>query len=120
MAARRFAVKAAACSQEQRAEIAEVITRPEIRAKYHLSDREITRLLHLLDTTTFTVTLGNPLPLTVRDPKDAHILAAALGSDEVNYLVTGDTDLLVPRDDPRIGALEIVAAREFLSILASE
>jgi hypothetical protein len=56
------------------------------------------------------------IPVDVRDPKDAHILAAALGGD-ADYLITGDDDLLVLRDDSRLSRPDIVTVVEFLSIL---
>ncbi|MFM7197042.1 MAG: putative toxin-antitoxin system toxin component, PIN family, partial [Chloroflexota bacterium] len=47
-----------------------------------------------------------PLGMRIRDPNDAHVLAAALAGN-VDYLVTGDADLLVldgtlPAGAPRI------------------
>lgn len=56
------------------------------------------------------------LPVSVRDPKDEHILAAALGG-EADYLVTGDQDLLVLAGDPRLGSLQIVTVAAFMDIL---
>jgi predicted nucleic acid-binding protein len=43
------------------------------------------------------------------------VLAAALGN--ADYLVTGDDDLLVLADDPRLGQLRILTVTAFLNIL---
>jgi predicted nucleic acid-binding protein len=56
------------------------------------------------------------IPIPLRDPKDEHILAAALGGN-ADYLVTGDFDLLVHQGGPRLSTLRIVTAAQFLSIL---
>ena len=58
------------------------------------------------------------LPVHVRDPKDAKILALALGGN-ADYLVTGDDDLLVLNGDPRLGKLQIVTVHTFLTVLQS-
>ncbi|HSH81667.1 MAG TPA: putative toxin-antitoxin system toxin component, PIN family, partial [Herpetosiphonaceae bacterium] len=57
-----------------------------------------------------------PFPVAVRDVKDAHVLAAALDGS-ADYLITGDDDLLVLADDPRLGTLQIVTIRVFLDRL---
>jgi predicted nucleic acid-binding protein len=56
-------------------------------------------------------------PLLVRDPKDDMILAAAIGGN-ADFLVTGDADLLVLANDPKLGHLRIVSPSEFLSLLS--
>ena len=60
--------------------------------------------------------LGGTLPVQVRDPKDEHVLAAAL-SGKADYLVTGDEDLLHLDGDPKLGNLQIITAREFVNLL---
>lgn len=54
--------------------------------------------------------------MLLRDPKDVHILAAALNGG-ADYLVTGDDDLLEHQNDPRLGTLRIVTVARFLAIL---
>ncbi|MBI4492304.1 MAG: putative toxin-antitoxin system toxin component, PIN family [Chloroflexi bacterium] len=103
-------------SREQREELEDVLHRPQIQQRYSLSLEEVATLLHLLDTTAASAPPRRRLPVAVRDRKDEMILAAAL-SGRADYLVTGDDDLLVLRDDPRIGRLKIVTVREFLEIL---
>jgi len=100
-------------SEEQRTELEDVLHRPEIAQKYRLSQQEIADLLLLVDNTAPQVPLRRRLPVKVRDPKDAHLLAAALGG-KADYLVTGDEDLLVLNGHPKLGTLAIVNAREFL------
>ncbi len=102
----------------QRAELVAVLARPHFRERFGVSDDETRALLYLLETRARRAPLRDPLPIRVRDPKDEHILAAALGAG-VGYLVSGDTDLLTLADDPLLGALRIVTPRAFLDILAT-
>lgn len=51
----------------------------------------------------------------LRDPKDAHVLAAAIASD-CDILVTGDKDILVL---PQVGKLRILKPAAALRLLAS-
>lgn len=104
-------------SAEQRKEVAVVLGRPRIRLRYHLASDEIVLLLQLLDSSTTHILPRRRLPVHVRDNKDDPILAAALGG-KASYLVTGDDDLLVLRDDPRIKSLQIVTVRDFLEVLS--
>lgn len=106
-------------SQEQRAEIAEVLSRPEICQKYDVSEREREALLRRIDRTAAEVNPRRRPAIPVRDAKDEKILALALAG-RADYLVTGDEDLLVLRDDPRLGKLKVVTAREFLHILSEQ
>ncbi|MCL4459326.1 MAG: putative toxin-antitoxin system toxin component, PIN family [Chloroflexi bacterium] len=96
-----------------------VLLRPKFAEKYGITLEEVTDFLFLIDTSARRVTPSRRLPITVRDKKDEGILAAALGG-KADYLVTGDEDLLVLRDDPRLGRLKIVTARDFLDILTRE
>lgn len=58
------------------------------------------------------------LPVAVRDVKDEKILASAVDGT-VDYLVTGDIDLLILNGNPALGVLKIVTVRDFISILSS-
>ena len=102
-------------SDEQHAELIDVFGRPRIAAQFRLGAEELAALFAGLAAAT-RAPLRAQLPVQVRDPKDAHSLAAALGGD-ADYLVTGDDDLLAHRGDPRLGRLKIVTAAEFLAIL---
>lgn len=106
-------------SEAQRAEIDDVLRRPAIADKYGLTSQALTDLLFVLDTSAVPVLARRRLPLAVRDPKDEHMVAAAL-SGRADYLVTGDEDLLVLDSDPRLGQLRMVTPRAFLEILAAQ
>lgn len=54
------------------------------------------------------------VPVTVRDTKDIHLRAAALGGN-ADYLITGDDDLLVLNGDPALGRLRIVTVRTYFN-----
>lgn len=101
-------------SEDQFLELHDVLNRPEIVNKYHLSEDERSDLFFLLGTIAKRVTPLLTLPVRVRDIKDEKILAAAIAE----YLITGGDDLLVLRDDPQIGNLKIVTVRDFLDILS--
>ena len=103
-------------SDEQRAEIADVLARPKFTERFKLSTDAIQGLFYLLETRAHRVPLHDPLPLQVRDHKDNHILAAALGGG-ADYLVSGDADLLSLADDPRITPLQIITVQRFLTLL---
>jgi len=80
-----------------------------------VSPEEVEALLVLVETFSLKVSPRRTVPLAVRDPKDTMVLAAALGN--ADYLVTGDDDLLVLADDPRLGQLRILTVTAFLNIL---
>jgi hypothetical protein len=96
-------------------ELVSVFSRPKLVDRYALSPDELATLFNRLAAVP-PVEPVVALPVAIRDAKDAHILAAALGGD-ADYLVTGDDDLLVLHDDPRLPRPGIVTAVEFLSIL---
>ena len=99
-------------------ELAIVLHRPHVAQRYGLTESEITQLLTLAATQALLVEPAASLPLTVRDPKDEQVLAAALGG-RADYLITGDADLLTLSGDPRLGALRILTARSFLDLLTA-
>jgi uncharacterized protein len=103
-------------SAEQRVEVQEVLSRPEIARRYNLSDEAKAHLLFLIDTLALQAPLRQRLPIHVRDPKDDHLLAAALGG-KADYLVTGDADLLTLDRDPKLPNLRILSVRSFLDLL---
>lgn len=103
-------------SAEQRTEVQEVLSRPEIARRYNLSEEAKAQLLFLIDTLALQAPLRQRLPIHVRDPKDDHLLAAALGG-KADYLVTGDADLLTLDRHPKLPHLRILAVRPFLDLL---
>ncbi|MDQ3541358.1 MAG: putative toxin-antitoxin system toxin component, PIN family [Chloroflexota bacterium] len=102
-------------SDGQLNELYDVLARPFLTQKLNIPRERITDLLELLEEMTERVDPLDPLPVPVRDPKDEVILGAAIAGD-ADFLVTGDNDLRVLADDPRLGRLQIVTARKFLDI----
>ncbi len=102
-------------SDRQNIELTEVFRRPKIVRDYQLAPMRLIQLFAGLAAATLVIP-SQSIPVSLRDPKDEHILAAAIGGN-ADYLVTGDQDLLVHRDDPRLGPLKIVTAAEFLNAL---
>lgn len=103
-------------SAEQRAEVQKVLSRPAIAKKYNLSKEYRAHLLFLIDSLALPVSLRRRLPVLVRDPKDEHLLAAALGG-KADYLVTGDEDLLILDGHQTLPNLRVLTVRTFLQVL---
>ena len=96
------------------AEIADVLNRPRIRDRYTVAPERIATLLAALRAQARWITPQpiDTLPLHCRDPRDDKFLACAIAGG-CEYLVTGDTDLLVLEGDPALGALRILTPRAF-------
>ncbi|MCL5946824.1 MAG: putative toxin-antitoxin system toxin component, PIN family [Chloroflexi bacterium] len=103
---------------QQRDELAAVLQRAKLRERYDLPPEDVALLLRLVDAAAVRVPLSRRLPVSVRDAKDEMILASALGG-QAGYLVTGDSDLLILRNNPHLGDLKIVTVAEFLAVLAT-
>jgi putative PIN family toxin of toxin-antitoxin system len=97
-------------------EYRQVLQRPKLREKYTLTEEEITAFLFLIETHAHIVTPQHRLPVNIRDKRDEGVLATALGG-QADYLVSGDQDLLVLKDEPGLRGLRIVTAKEFLNLL---
>ena len=93
--------------------------RPRIRERYRIGDAEVALLLQRLSSCIESPRSVTRLGVEVRDPEDRHVLAAAVGG-KVEYLVTGDNDLLVLRDHPAVAPLRVVTVQEFLAVLADD
>lgn len=104
-------------SAQLRSELEEVLRRDRFRTKYGLTPEEVADFLFLVDTKALFVRPIQHLPVTIRDPKDAIVLATALGG-RADYVVSGDDDLLSVAADPRLGDLRIRTVREFLEVLS--
>jgi putative PIN family toxin of toxin-antitoxin system len=102
-------------SGEQHAELTNVFSRPRIVRDERITRHVLARLLTALALATRVIPSPR-VPLSVRDPKDEPILAAALGGN-ADYLVTGDGDLLALQGDPLLGSTEIVTVAQFFAIL---
>ncbi len=79
------------------------------------------RIVEFIQNLEFAAELVQPasevdLPVHSRDLKDDYLLAASLVG-KVDYLVTGDEDLLVLSTNPGLGKLKIVSVRQFLSAI---
>lgn len=103
-------------ADEELDELEDVLQRPRVARFLRLPDDEMTAIGRALHHDAIRVRPLPSLPLEVRDPKDAHILGAAIAGD-VDYIVTGDRDLLVLNGNPELGRLQIVTPAEFLAIL---
>jgi predicted nucleic acid-binding protein len=95
-----------------------VFGRPKIIRQFRITLKELTGLIARIAGVT-PIVPSSSIPVSLRDPKDEHILAAALAG-KADYLVTGDDDLLMHQGDPRLGALQIVTASQFLSMLEEQ
>ncbi len=105
-------------SADHHAELADVLARPKLARLFRIEPADLAELLAGLAAVPRVIPAPT-IPLTVRDPKDAKIVAAALGG-EADYLVTGDDDLLVLARDPRLGRLRIVTVAAFLAVLGEQ
>ena len=95
-----------------------MFSRPKIIRQFRITLIELTELIARIGAVT-PIVPSSSIPVSLRDPKDEHILAAALVG-KADYLVTGDDDLLVHQGDPRLGALKIVTASQFLAMLEEQ
>lgn len=105
-------------SDRQHAELITVFARPKIIQRFRITLIELTELIARIAGVTRVVP-SSSIPVSLRDVKDEHILAAALAG-KADYLVTGDDDLLVHQGDPRLGALQIVTPSQFLAMLEEQ
>lgn len=104
-------------SLEQLEEIKDVSQRKKLRAR-PLFTKRITELIEDIE---YVAELIKPLPkkdlpIYGRDGEDDFMIAAAIGGN-VDYLITGDEDLLVLNDNPALGKLKVISVRDFLKIL---
>ena len=95
-------------------ELADVLPRPHIFKKYHLTEQLIDEHLDTLRTEAEVAPGLLILDAVSDDPKDNHILAAAVETF-CEYIVSGDRHLLDLRE---FQGIHIVTPREFLTLLA--
>lgn len=103
-------------SQELVAEVADVLSRPRLRERYHFSEERTAALVDAMTASIEPVLPIADLPVHCRDAKDDKVLAPALGAT-ADYIVTGDDDLVILDGHPALGSLGIVTPTEFLAIL---
>lgn len=105
-------------SQQLISELEDVTSRKKFLNHYVLFKERSEELIASLKAAAQTV---DHLPIKKllvhsRDLKDDCVLATAFGG-QADYLVTGDEDLLVLKENPALGNLKIVSVKEFLSVI---
>ncbi len=101
------------------AEWEEVLQREAIKRNLKKDPEFLHRVITRLRQASKRVTPFDTIPIMSRDPKDDKFLCCAFAA-EADYIVTGDSDLLVLQGDPALGAIQIVTVREYLVCLSSE
>ena len=96
------------------AELTDVLHRRHIFGKYHLSEAVIDDHVNALRTRAEVAPGLLALDAVPDDPKDNHVLAAAVETS-CKYIVSGDRHLL---DLHEFQGIHIVPPREFLTLLA--
>ena len=97
-------------------ELKEVSQRDKFR-QYHLFKEQLIELIDNIEASA-EIILSMPdeqLPIHSRDPKDDKLLSCGLSAD-VDYLITGDEDLLELKDNPALGKLRIITVKDFLDL----
>ena len=74
-------------------EVARTLLLPRLARRYHVTAQEVTELGRLLTTRSIILTSVPPIPPTVRDLTDDHVLALAVAG-HADHMVSGDDDLL--------------------------
>lgn len=96
------------------AEYEEVLSRPKLLKVFKISEEELIAVLRRIQRGAILV---KPAILTIetRDQEDQKVLVTALEGN-ADYLVTGDEDLLVLKDNNKLDQLKIVSVKEFLKL----
>ena len=97
-------------------EVVDVLARPFFRDKRQISRSDIARVKHALKMDAIVVSPNTRLEVVRDDPDDNRIVECALDGG-ADYIVSGDHHLLELK---RFRGIQIVTAREFLTILESE
>jgi putative PIN family toxin of toxin-antitoxin system len=103
-----------AISPDTLLELADVLRRPHIVKKHPFLAQEVDDYLHLLRTFAEVAPGLLVLDAVPDDPKDNHVLAAAVETS-CEYIISGDRHLL---DLHEFQGIQIVTPREFLALLA--
>lgn len=95
-------------------ELEEVSQRDKFK-QYHLFTEQAVELIDNIKAFAEIITSipEEQLSIRSRDPKDDKLLACALSAN-VDYLITGDEDLLILNGNPALGNLKIITAKDFL------
>lgn len=94
-------------------ELHEALSRPKLQRRYHLSSEDIRDYVTLLVHAAVVVPGTRSVSVSIRDPDDSMILAAAIES-EADYLVTGDKELLHLK---RFHSVHIITPTAFLRMM---
>ena len=94
------------------AEVSQVLTYPKIRDKYHLTSQSTEAILTSLALFSDVIPVPHVAKLT-RDPQDDLVLACAIHGN-ADFVVTGDSDILVLKEFRRI---QLVTPQNFLRLL---
>jgi len=96
-------------------ELVHVLSYPRIAKRLRLDEAELEAILAALLSKAEVTSGWLRLPGVTRDPKDDAVVACAK-EGEVNYLVSGDQDLLVMGE---YEGIRVITPRQFVEILAS-
>ncbi len=98
-------------------ELEEVSQRDKFK-QYHLFNEQIVELVDNIKASAEIIPSipEEQLPIHSRDLKDDKLLACAL-STNVDYLITGDEDLLILNGNSALGNLKIITAKDFLNLI---
>lgn len=98
------------------AELAEVLRREKFAARLALQGITAQTALSIVQTVARIVLAANiPVPASLRDPDDVHVLACAVGA-AADTIVTGDRDLLALGDCEGIPIIEVGQALRELGL----
>jgi uncharacterized protein len=97
------------------AETERALMRPRNMTRYRYTPEDVQQFLDGLARTVQLVGVGSQVATVTRDPSDDQVIACA-GAAGVDYLVTGDDDMLVLGE--HLG-VRIVTPRQFLDLLAT-
>lgn len=101
-------------------ELSDVLSRPRIRRKYRVQDREIADLLRMLAARTLLAPVTGHIEVC-RDPDDDLVLETAIVGG-AGYLVTRDDDL---KQDPAVSrfmrrhGIRVMSVSRFLAVIAT-
>ncbi|CAA9524528.1 MAG: hypothetical protein AVDCRST_MAG73-390, partial [uncultured Thermomicrobiales bacterium] len=98
----------------QRRALAETLAETTFAHRYGVTASEVAGITRRVTATAGPTSDHGPVPVVVRDPDDIDILVSAIAAD---FLVTGDNDLLVLADDPRLAPPKIPTPRAHLDRL---
>lgn len=99
-------------------ELADVLTRPRIQARYHLTSTDVDEFLQLIDERAVHVHVIGKYNIC-RDPDDDLVLETAM-EGKAHYLVSRDDDLKRDVDliqQMKAHGIEVLSVQQFLNLL---